>query len=694
MEYFELYLDESGQFRETNQSGRPSIVSGYMMRRKCSEAWGRQVLSKVKSKAAAFENINIDEYHAMETDNHSLPEFNVLLMEELENNGAEMIVFKNHRGNQVVNSDITYLNVFADGVLELSRHLLTKYKDNIQLNILYASRIWVEEKERDGSIFTIKQNEYMDRIQERIILRMAQVSPRDRNRIQYRLQWGKAKTSYLLMIADAINFSFRGGVSKFSDEQKNRIKSLKQLSFSTLEHGAWQIIQSYIAGNRLADAVYSWYGEYYDELKLQHTKEFNELILSNLQQLGLADIKVQFDILSQQIKALVDTRNYETANKLMERISQKLFPILSENKLLPTEVDFDLHFFRLTTATHQGDMEGAEQQIKICRDKLSGLPATWETMDYYISYKLREVEHLKNKFDFIEAISNLNKLERILNDAVSVVQMIDELGSFGENLKSTTLGKVLGSRVTARCYYSLERPDELALARLDSDAALEQFSNEYDKKRQYTTRTMVEYMDGNFEEALEWLCRACDIEEYSPEELLEALKRDKNRSVFSIYYYTGLMAAALLKGHKIGEEMFDSWNKITPEEIIPDSREYPVNIILWKIGTCKAFKQSGAAAEYYHEAVSVTNNQINNLPNYVARLAMKAEYAGLLEQKNFKKNFQSFNRDYQKWKEHALTSTKSLQSFIDELIDRIEMEKDSHEKQKLSLQIARHIPIL
>ncbi len=229
---------------------------------------------------------------------------------------------------------------------------------------------------------------------------------------------------------------------------------------------------------------------------------------------------------------------------------------------------------------------------------------------------------------------------------------------------------------------------------MDSDAAIEEFHRPSDKERQYMTRTMVEYMDGNFEEALQWLGRACKIENPAPEQLLDELKKDKNGAMFGIMYYTGLMTAALLKGNEIGEAMFDAWNKLAPEEIIPDSREYPVNIILWRIGTCKALKQPGSAEYYYKEAISSTDSQLNNLPHYMARLAMKAEYAGLLEQKNFKKAFKSFDKDYCKWRECAPASMESLKAAIDSLIDQIGKEKDDSEKQKLTLKIVHMIPVL
>lgn len=668
MNHFELYLDESGQFEERNKNGRPSIVAGYLMSKKCSEAWAESLFAKTKRKDASFSEIDTDQFHAMESRSAALPAFNVCLMEELQTAGGVMVVFQNGRGNRIVNSDITYLNVFAEGILKLMYHLLAHYKDEISLNITYATRLQMEEKEKSGICQSIENDAYFERIQERILLRMAHIAPNDRSRLQYRLYWGSARKSPLLMLADAVNYTLRGGVSSLSPAQKERVGALAQLRFKVLEHSGWEQIQAHITSSRWAEAVYSWYGEYDDELRELHGSEFNHLIVERLEQLGAANSRVQFEVLSNLIKILIDTRKYETANKFMDRIAQKLFPLLAQKGLLSPEADFDLHFLRLTTATHQGDVSGAEERIQICREKLARLPATWETMDYYLSYKLREAEQQKNMYDFRGAIANLDKLEQILTDAVSVVQMIDDLGEFGEKIKSTTLGKVLGSRVTARCYLSYETPEELALARRDSDAAMEQFHRAADKARQSMVRSMVEYLDGQFGEALLWLGRACGVEDAAPAKLLDVFRRDKNASVFGILHYTSLMAHALQKGHPLGEELFSAWNVVPPDAIIPDQRLYPVNIILWRIGTAKAVMQPGAAEPYYKEAISVTDSNPMNLPHFMARLAMKAEYENILARSNKAKttrSFLSFERDYQKLKECRLRLPENVLNELD-----------------------------
>ena len=63
-------------------------------------------------------------------------------------------------------------------------------------------------------------------------------------------------------------------------------------------------------------------------------------------------------------------------------------------------------------------------------------------------------------------------------------------------------------------------------AREDSDRAIEQFTAESDKLRQFQMRSMLETRAENFRESLLWLCRAFNLDESStPDKVLAAIKK-------------------------------------------------------------------------------------------------------------------------------------------------------------------------
>ena len=78
--------------------------------------------------------------------------------------------------------------------------------------------------------------------------------------------------------------------------------------------------------------------------------------------------------------------------------------------------------------------------------------------------------------------------------------------------------------------------------------------------------------------------------------------------------------------------------------------------------------QPGAAEPYYKEAISVTDSNPMNLPHFMARLAMKAEYENILARSNKAKttrSFISFERDYQKLKECRLRLPENVLNELD-----------------------------
>lgn len=65
------------------------------------------------------------------------------------------------KGLDIVNSNVTYLNVFTEGIIQLIIELLAGTRDKVNLDIIIAERA------------CIKINEYTERLKERLILQIA-----------------------------------------------------------------------------------------------------------------------------------------------------------------------------------------------------------------------------------------------------------------------------------------------------------------------------------------------------------------------------------------------------------------------------------------------------------------------------------------------------------------------------------------
>ena len=88
----------------------------------------------------------------------------------------------------------------------------------------------------------------------------------------------------------------------------------------------------------------------------------------------------------------------------VDNMTDKYIPFTKDVKIYNEQLDFDMHFFMLTIATHKGEVDVESEEISKCRSLVKKLPYTWENLEYYLNYKMREIEHLNNIFDFSATI--------------------------------------------------------------------------------------------------------------------------------------------------------------------------------------------------------------------------------------------------------------------------------------------------
>lgn len=649
MKNYYLYLDESGDFK--GESSKPSIIAGLMsVDTSCTESRAEKFFEDVKKNNSDFAEIDTDPFHAMEEKDIHLAQFIVELMEHMAKQNISFVVFKNQRHYNIVNSDVTYLNVFAEGIVNLAKKLIAETEDKVTLNIVYAKRINVKELDTKANILNIKATEYTERIEERIFWRISHLNHEQRDRIQINLTRGSATTLKSLMLADAVCFALRGGQSKFITEQKRRIENLPCEKFYLMDGTSWSSIQDYLIEDRLADALYSVYGSEKPALSEEYMKRFNDILINKFKEIGASARKLQYDTISQTISTLVDRRAYDETIYFIDALEQNFFPLLKNENLEYTEFYFDLHFYKLTVVTHQGNTLEEQKEIDICRKILPSLPATCETLDYYLKYKLREVEHLKNIYDFENALIELDKLENTLSNMVDLVQMLDGLDEFGKHINSTTLGRVIGSRVATKIYLAYTDRKYIESARKDSDTAIKNFTSKADKARQYQARAMLETVAEKYDDALEWLGKAFDVEEnVTAEKVLKSIINFQGLKVFGFLHYVNLMSAAMTAGNSLGKSMYVAWIHQNPEITFSPNMEYPLPLIYHKIGKCRALQKNEDALKYYDEAIKVYFADSKKFTSYAAGLLIEADLFLTMPTKKYMKRLTKLCNDYKKF---------------------------------------------
>lgn len=697
MKKFTLLLDESGKFKEQNKNSEPSIVAGLLIEGALpTEEWARSCLQRVKQSNSAYSAIDTRNFHAMEETSPAKADFITDLLCSLAKAGGKIVSFVNQKDIVIVNSDITYLNVFVNGTIALVRDLLKDTDEEVSLGILYAHRQEDLMREEHNLHIRINQEEYEKRLRERLELFIAKMPSTDRKKIRHRidLQTDNAMKNPLLMLADGICFALRGGRGIFHAEQNERIRQLPHLSYVVPEKESWGMLQDSMGQNHYAEAIFLWYGGLQDDLG-KYKDDFHKRLVQYFQNSDEAEKEVATTILSQYLQQLIKQRRFGVANQFMDGMDTDFIPLMRKNRIDFERLYFDLHFSRLTTATHQGDCRTGEKEKALCREALKKFPVTYETLDYYLRYKIREVEHLKNCYDFRHALVELDQLEKILTNMVDLVQLVDELSGYAKGITSNTLGSVYGSRIMTRCYLGLTEPEQFNLAREDFERAIEQFSHFGDQRRDCQSRAAVEYTSGHYEEALSYLSLAfMEDGSTNAQQVLDAILKDKSggNRLFGMMHYTSAMAKAMLDDDPLGVKMFEVW---CSHEIDfgTNGDEYPISIILWRLATCAALQNLRPARRWYERAIEASMRNDNADANIVIGLTIQMERLALLPF-NLDRNIKRLQNDYKQFMSNNPPKTMRLYcSIFGKLISGVTISNINQNKKRLIEEVKR-IPVL
>lgn len=690
-----LYLDESGQFNNASNKGLPSIVAGFLSEKNCTEAKAKDLLSEAKKQSESFSTIDIEHFHAMKDANPALCEFITVLLEKMSEKNFRFVVFKNDKEYTSINSDVTYLNVFAEGIVNLLQFLLAQTNDEIFLHVCYASRLNVAERDLRGIYISLDEKSYLERIEERIDWRMLRLKSSERKRIKKNFIVNKADLFAPLMLADAVCYVLRSGWKKLLPNLKARIKKLPTLTFRLPEKISWREIQNLFIENRIGEAIYSWYVRGNSALFEEYNEQFNRILVNKLKSLDGFSRKFQYEATAQLVGTLVDSRDFDLAKKFTDALDEKIFPLLRENNLNAQEFFFDIHFYRLTVATHEGNTFDEQREIALCREILPTLPATFEKLDYFLKYKLREVEYLKNTYDFERALKELNRLEKILSNTGELLNLIDELEDFAKDIRSTTLGKVIGSRAVTKIYLSSTKPNLIASAREDLTKSIEQFFDISDKARQFQSRSMLETVAGNFQESLSWLGKAFAVDENpSPANVLSAIKNFAGFKIFALHHYANLMTAAMTARNPLGCELFDVWTKLNAEDLLKNSSRYPIPIILWRAGKCRALLGQKTAKNFYDDAIKILLENPTNLTLFAEGLLVEADKFVILDEGNNPKFLRKIQEDYKKFSASPLPESMRATFAEWEKIDNIAKKFPATKLRDFFANLVKKIPVI
>lgn len=617
---FKLWLDESGDFNDEKKKKHlnPSLVGGVL----CEyDQFGTSEVNSIIKEEYFHANENISAERSIE------------ILKKVIDKGAIPVIFENTKKLNIVDCDITYMNIFAEGLAKLIEKLISEH-GKVEIDILKARRIYVEHNSRTN---TIKEDEYKSRIEERIKIWLIKKGI-SLNSVKWNFSIESARTDKRLMISDCIcNAYLTRGARKFEsyrEEIEGFISKFKVIE--VLNKIDEDEVREYILLGNIYDAIL----EFVSEDNIYNNKDIEEAIIDKINNTNYELVKMQFDILGNKLEALVNYhRKLESTEKILLRLENEFIGKLGSLGIRIDELRYQVLISLLSLYIHRGEGIVAREYARKV-EKCIGNISSNEDFNKLFRVKNKLAVLMNDEFDFENAISELDKNIRNIELRAMTMKMMKEeiLGESDGEIKDIELGKSLGTRIQSRVFLSRFNKKELELAKIDSDNALNLFENTEDFYRQLQYRVIVETESGNYEEAVKLLKKSIvkDINfEGTLEEVMDKVTNTDEINIFNLMHYCRVMGEAALKEQIIADEMYKALNKrmsmlsVLTEEIDENSNtQHPMEIIHWKLGTYYAARgMYKAAINSYDKAIKILSYNKKSIVRQVIGLAILCEKA-------------------------------------------------------------------
>ncbi len=641
---YELYLDESGNFEDDDlkKGFTPSFVGGILVH---SHVMTQKVIDGLISVPV----------HAMDT--YRKEEF-LGIIEKLKGLGGRIVLFENNERVHIVDGDTTYLNIITEGLTKLLRDLHNESPQaKIEINILIATRQNSEEREK-GNKVRIMAEEYIRRFEEKMYVSLG------RNKIDhvlFNISFGQALKDKRLMFADIVcnTWLTRKGKVKFTSEDRKRISSLYEdrIHYEVYEDPDAGYLRRLISENRIGEAVAQLCAHPKMKRNLQDTRD---ILMERIIKEYSKDRELYFRYMSLKIGQFNRRRDYAVGIQFAECYEERILTSLLELKETHDVAEywmFDTDFYLLTMYDHIGNADKCTEYYERCNSRIGVASHSWEHIDYYFNFRIRELNRLIGQFDFESVLIKSEPLIEALQSAKELFSIIDPSLDKDNSLQSETLGKVYGVRLEAYTNLLHDHPECYEKALETSDLALAEFSKPFDLHRQYQYRCLMFVTAGKVEEALEALLQAYELE-YSetvfPQFIEKVFLSGTKADVFALMHYTNVMLLMKKNNDKRAEKMkmaLMANQRFVNEAKAPTEDDYPWNLILWNVGKYLRMEGSKKAADdYIEKALALTTKHKTEKTMYSFALCIASDRLNW-ETKNGSTNVATYRKQYDKLQE-------------------------------------------
>ena len=592
---FELWLDESGDFEndeaKIHRGEPPSLIGGLLVEK---GTFSDRAIDAIIPEGSTHSTTWSTE--------EKLKRFDRIEQKLHAGKNNRFVFFTNREGIMVIDNNLTYQNVIIEGILQLVKELMKKYGYDMRLTVVIANRVdTTTGKDKSDSVVPIEQ--YERRFKERLIMESLQLGIRNES---CRLTKASARNDKRLMLADIVcNVFYTKNRSRFSDTERKHIeeKTADALTFTVFESAIKKQYDRILLDGRTGEAI-AYICFYADNAMLRNAfRELKDAFAKRKY-----DFRTQHNFVSAYVEYYIRFNDFAAGNRLIDNLLHFYVPLLkSLNEQAAASYELDLKLYKATILTHMGDTDETETVIDECYVLAGKLPDSLEKIEKLIKLDNRRIIGKVNLFDFETALSDADRLVRRCEEIKELLAVATD----SESVMYDEYGKALGTRVQIRTRLCKGKQDSYLPAVEDSDRAMNEFLDPADKARQFLYRAHLETECGHFDDALNWIKKAADVQENaSVKTLAQQLGKDwKNRFIIEEYVRLMALSADSPSFSKTAEEMFNCVQNV-PFTGPEDEMDHPVEIIFWKFASYYAKRSTqNAAIKNFDIAVSKCWNQ-------------------------------------------------------------------------------------
>lgn len=612
----ELYLDESGDFNE-GKAGRslfeePSMVGGLL----CDPSY------MTKERLDGFFKGKV---HACEGYKKSY----LSMLQTVRNAGCAFVVFENSEHIRVINSNYTYINIISEGLVHLFQDLKLEYPEGVSIKVIIAQR-------------QMDIHEYQNRVTEKVILALGR---KQVTGVDYELVISDALTDKRLFFADIIcntwmtrertNVKKDGQrIEKFTPEERHMINDLydQRWRYSVFEDVKITHLKQLMADRQYGEAMHQL-------CALPKQTGFVRIRNKIVKEIEEADSYEQ-DTWLNQMSLLIGQynrlRRYNDGIWVAENYVRYFLDVFTLTGHLKTAVPFwrfDTNFYLLTMYDHVGNTSKCQEHLLACKDNISVVNRSWEHIDYYFGFCIRELNVLMGRFAFGKVIEKAVQLEKIFIEARDLFGLIKTYNHTEHSIRSELLGKVYGVKLEAMINLLHTHPELFDEALEQSDKAFAEFTDSRDLSRQYQFRCLLMVEANKTDEAYRNLLNAVEIssEEDNPINAFidKVFAMRKGSYDFLLWHYSNVMLLLKKQNDPRGDEMAKAL--LSHPQFLPDTNDksrngHPWNLVLWNVARyMREIDDHASYKRLYRRAMEITRENKVNVTMLTFSLSMSAD---------------------------------------------------------------------